>query len=423
MIEPPQRPERGPAGPSLPTRSQLVWPYQTLPESSNDGAAAWPFDPREYLDERYAKRGRLAGVLRAFYALRPLIPRRLQLHLRRLFSRLQRSRAFPAWPIEPVLVEGQYEHLRRRVRSSGEPLPFVNFWPNGRRFAAVLTHDVESERGLEAIPALLEIEQRHGFTSSWNFCAEEYPIPPWLFDDLRAAGCEVGLHGIKHDGKLFASRASFEASLPKIHHYLREWHVDGFRSPATHRNADWMPELGCLYDSSFPDTDPFEPMAGGCCSIFPFFNGDLVELPITLVQDHTLFAILGGRSIAPWTSKSEWIIRHHGLINLIVHPDYALSPDRLAHYDRFLAFLRAQPGGWHANPAEVARWWRIRAGLGLDALEREPANGEPASLQPTLALAREDDGAIGFELVTRSDRFVHAPVPQEAAPNRAPRTP
>ena len=59
-----------------------------------------------------------------------------------------------------------------------------------------------------------------------------------------------------------------------------------------HRNADWMPELGCLYDSSFPDTYPFEPQAGGCCSIFPFFLGDLVELPITLVQDHTMWEIL-----------------------------------------------------------------------------------------------------------------------------------
>ena len=118
------------------------------------------------------------------------------------------------------------------------------------------------------------------------------PDPGRHLRHIRAKGCEIGLHGIKHDCKLFESRASFEAELPKIHRYLREWQAVGFRSPATHRNADWMPELGCLYDSSFPDTDPFEPQGGGCCSIFPFFLGDLVELPITLVQDHTMLEIL-----------------------------------------------------------------------------------------------------------------------------------
>ena len=103
-----------------------------------------------------------------------------------------------------------------------------------------------------------------------------------------------------------ASRPS-RRTLPKIHRYLDEWGAVGFRSPATHRNADWMPRLGVLYDSSFPDTDPFEPQAGGCCSIFPFFLGDMVELPITLVQDHTMWEILQHPGIDLWLQKSDWI--------------------------------------------------------------------------------------------------------------------
>ncbi len=391
-----------------------------MPERSGDnGSRAYPLDPRLYLDERYAPRRAGPGFLQLFYALRPLIPRRLQLALRRAFVPLQRSRVFPAWPIEPVLVEGQYEHLRSRLKESGGELAFVNFWPNGRRFSFILTHDVESEKGIEAIPALLEIERRYGFTSSWNFCAEEYPIPQGLFDELKAAGCEVGLHGLRHDGKLFGSRASFEAALPKIRSYLDDWQVDGFRSPATHRDAGWMAELGCLYDSSFPDTDPFEPMAGGCCSIFPYFLDGIVELPITLVQDHTWFAIMGGRSIEPWTSKSEWIIRHHGLVNLLVHPDYMLTADRLSHYDRFLEFLKEQPGGWHGLAAEVAQWWKLRSELGVDAVERAAESADPALLQPTLALAREQVGRVSFELAQpqrRAARFVRDAALQQDRP-------
>ena len=228
----------------------------------------------------------------------------------------------------------------------------------------MLTHDVEGPAGVANIAPVLEAERRHGFVSSWNFVAESYPIPPGTFEQIIEAGCEIGLHAIKHDGKLFQSRARFELELPKVHSYLRQWGVEGFRSPATGRNADWMRELGCSYDSSFPDTDPFEPQAGGCCSIWPFFFDDVVELPITLVQDHTLFEILRNPSNDPWERKSRWLMRHHGLINLITHPDYLLSDEHLARYEAFLAFLRAQrEQGWFALPREVARWWRGRASI------------------------------------------------------------
>ena len=124
-----------------------------------------------------------------------------------------------------------------------------------------------------------------------------------------------------------------------------------------------MPELGALYDSSFPDTDPFEPQAGGCCSILPYFLEDLVELPITLVQDHTLWEILRQDTIDLWTTKSDWIIANGGLINLITHPDYLDTPARLRMYEEFLVYLAAQQEGWYALPREVAAWWLTRAGL------------------------------------------------------------
>jgi len=310
-------------------------------------------DDRYYLEERYrATGGGRSLPLAAYYGIKPLLPRRLQLALRRLYSRRQARTEFPRWPIEPLLAE------RREMR--GEPAPS---WPDEKRFAAILTHDVEGPAGVANIPTVLEIERRHGFVSSWNFVAEWYPIEAGLFDRLRAGGCEIGLHGIRHDCKLFESRARFEAELPAIHRYLAEWNAVGFRSPATHRNAEWMPEIGALYDSSFPDTDPFEPQPGGCCSILPFFLGEMIELPITLVQDHTLWEILRQDTIDLWREKSEWIIANGGLINLITHPDYLDTPARLRMYDEFLAYLAGQRDGWFALPREVATWWRARVAL------------------------------------------------------------
>jgi peptidoglycan/xylan/chitin deacetylase (PgdA/CDA1 family) len=322
-------------------------------------------DDRYYLEERYHGESReRSRAMAAYYGLKPLLPRRLQIAMRRLYAKRQVRSTFPHWPIEPLLVERREAELRLALERSGaERIPTIASWPDGNRFAAILTHDVEGPSGVANVRKIIEIERRHGFVSSWNFVAEWYPIEAGLFDHVRAAGCEIGLHAVKHDCKLFESRASFEAELPAIHRYLAEWDAVGFRSPATHRNAEWMPELGALYDSSFPDTDPFEPQAGGCCSILPYFLDDLVELPITLVQDHTLWQILRETSIERWTEKSDWIAEQGGLINLITHPDYLDTPARLRMYEEFLEYLAAQSGGWYALPREVASWWRTRSAL------------------------------------------------------------
>jgi GT2 family glycosyltransferase/peptidoglycan/xylan/chitin deacetylase (PgdA/CDA1 family) len=324
------------------------------------------FDDRELREERYRGRSeRRSLLLSTYYNLKPLLPRRLQLAMRRRYAVRQARVEFPRWPIEPILVERRVAALRAELLASGaSALPTVASWPEGHRFAAILTHDVEGPKGVALVREIMAIEQRHGFRSSWNFVGDWYEIEDGLFDHVRAEGHEIGLHGMKHDCKLFESRANFDAELPDIHRKLREWDAVGFRAPATHRNADWMEELGAAYDSSFPDTDPFEPLGGGCCSILPFFLGEMVELPITLVQDHTLWEILRRDTIDLWTEKSDWIAANGGLINLIVHPDYLDTPERLRMYEEFLIYLKGLEGGWNALPRDVADWWRLRRDLG-----------------------------------------------------------
>jgi peptidoglycan/xylan/chitin deacetylase (PgdA/CDA1 family) len=370
-----------------------------------DDPTAADFKPEHFLLERYAQRQNgQSALMRGYYAVKPLLPRRLQIAMRKRHAARRARREFPAWPIEPLLVEHEHARFARALDESGASrVPFVGYWPEGRKFAAIVSHDVEGPEGIANIPRVLEMERRHGIVSSWNFCGEWYEIPAGTFETVRAAGCEVGLHGVLHDGKLFRDRASFEANLPKIHHYFEAWGAVGFRSPATHRNPDWMPELGCLYDGTFPDTDPFEPQAGGCCSILPFFIDDLVELPITLVQDHTLWEILGDESIDRWVEKSEWIAANHGLVQLLVHPDYLLSDERLELYGSFLAWLRElidRDGGWHALPCEVAGWWKQRAALscaeGDDGTVR--IEGGPGAERARVAWAlRDGTGEIVLE--------------------------
>jgi hypothetical protein len=351
------------------------------------------FDPEDFLRERYASQG-IARLATPYYLLKPLLPRAVQIALRRKHARRRAQREFPRWPIEDVLVRHQQEEFRRALESSGrDTVPFVNFWPSGHRFAFVITHDVEGPAGVANIERVRKVERKHGIVSSWNFVAEDYPIPDGLFEKLRADGCEIGLHGIHHDNRLWRNEKTFERTLPTIHRYLAEWQAVGWRSPVTYRNADWMPRLGTLYDSSFTDTDPFEPQGGGCCSIFPFFLDEMVELPITLVQDHTMWELLQRPGIDLWLEKSEWISQNHGFVNLDAHPDYLIDQDRLDLYDEFLGSLTHLDGGWHALPRDVASWWKDRARMAVDGGEVVGAGDWDA----TVARAREVEGRIVYD--------------------------
>jgi peptidoglycan/xylan/chitin deacetylase (PgdA/CDA1 family) len=367
-------------------------------------------DDAFYLEERYLRRPHSARLLPLFYRVKPLIPRGPQIGMRRSMARRQRDRheargRFPRWPIEPLLVEQREVLLRERLRRSGRSrIPLLGSWPKGHRFAWTVTHDVEGPKGLANVGRLLEVERRHGVVSAWFFVAEDYALDPAVLDAVRAAGGEIGLHGLHHDGRLFQSREHFERQLPRIRRYLREWGAEGFRSPSTHRNAAWMPELGARYDSSFPDTHPFDAQPGGCCSILPYFLGDLVELPITLPQDHTLFELLREPDISLWRQKAAWIAEHRGLVTVLVHPDYALSDERLEHYEELLAFLRGMDGGWHALPRDVARWWRLRAALEAEQGERAPDGVALAAAGAPCWWAAERDG----EIVVDTGEHAHA---------------
>ena len=351
-----------------------------------------------YLHERYKKSGRKRLALWMYYAIRPFVPRNLQLAVRRIYAKQQAKVEFPAWPIEPILVDRMKRELRLQLDASGEnELPMINFWPGSARAAVILTHDVEWEYGAKNIPRVRELEKKYGVVSSWNFVPERYTFDKRIFRTLIDDGCEIGVHGLYHDGKDFESRGTFKQRLPRINAYLKGWGAVGFRSPATHRNPEWMPEIAAEYDSSFPDTDPFGPQSGGCCSIFPFFLKNMVELPITMPQDHTLLEILLAKDINIWKKKASWIIQNHGLVNIIIHPDYMLSDEHLRYYEEFLKFITTFENIWFALPKDVARWWRNRSQSEIVELEGvEPIIQGPSAEEGTILWVVAEGDSIGY---------------------------
>ncbi len=358
-----------------------------------DGVIYLPFDPgdviRSFWSERYldASPGRSGQAKRiamhGYYAVRPLIPRRVQLFARRRYSVVQGRAEFPRWPIEPSLHDfyDWIGHLLTEI--AGTPVPYIAPWPRGRRWALVLTHDVETDAGRDRIGDLRAVEEGLGLRSAWYFVPRRYTTPRGLIDDLTDAGFEVGVHGLYHDGRDLSPKVLPQRE-DEMRLYRDRWQARGFRSPALIRHAAGIERLGFDYDTSYPDTDPYQPQAGGCCTWLPFFNGRVVELPVTLAQDHTLFEILGERDERRWVEKATFLRVRSGAAILITHPDY-MTPPRLQAYGRFLERFSDDESAWHALPAEVSAWWRRRATSWIEGAPGDWRVAGPAAAEATVA--------------------------------------
>lgn len=294
---------------------------------------------------------------RIYYAVKPLIPRKAQIAVRRSLAARTRLRFKDSWPID--------------ARCASPP-PGWTGWPESRRFALVLTHDVEHVRGMERSLRVAALERELGFRSSFNFVPERYPVLPRVRDALSRLGFEIGVHDLAHDGRLYHSRAGFLSRAVEINRYLREWNSVGFRSGSMHHNLEWIKELNVEWDSSTFDTDPFEPQSDGLGRIFPLrvpaAGGGYVELPYTIPQDMTVFVLLREPGIRLWREKLDWIAEQGGMALLNTHPDYMHAGDEKARVDEYpqelyvelLKYLcRTYEGRfWHALPREMARFWK-----------------------------------------------------------------
>lgn len=336
---------------SLPEPAQ-----KALAESGLAGLADAILLEGQFGSEHFA----LSPSRRLYYRTRPLLPGAARALLRRAVVSRTGDSALLRWPVEDRFVSF-VEQVRAALEESLS-MRALPWWPSSHSFAVVLTHDVEGPFGLSHLQDVLALEREGGFRSSVSFVGDTYRVPDSLLQELRAEGFEIALHGWRHDGQLFSSRRLFDERLPRMNQRLRQWDAVGFRSPMTHRNPLWMQALDVAWDSSFFDTDPYEPMPGGVMSIWPFVMGRFVELPYTLPQDHTLIETLGETSPRVWVKKLDYIAAHHGMALMNTHPDYLCRKGRLVMYEEFLDGLARRSGYWHALPREVAAWTRVRWG-------------------------------------------------------------
>jgi hypothetical protein len=285
-----------------------------------------------------------------YYIFRPYIPIQYRWKIQEIIA--NRKNGFytqPMWPIPemPLFDKDFKNHFKEKL-----PLPFV------------LTHDVDTQYGFDNILEVAKVEKKLGFKSSWNIVPDLYKINYKMIEELKGMGMEVGVHDWNHDGKLFSNHKVFSERIGLINDVISLWKAKGFRAGMVFHNDEWMQEINCEYDSSYYDTDPFQPLGGGCSYITPFLLGRIIEIPYTMPQDHVLFVarakiripkmnqmvnvyrdnvtcwirefanknnmilqkqndseiVIEGVDI--WKMKLKWLIEKRGMVVMITHPDY-----------------------------------------------------------------------------------------------------
>ncbi len=210
-----------------------------------------------------------------------------------------RSVASPAISFPPTSPDYVVEWLRNLARITNQPtdsLLQTDAWPAGKRAAAIVTHDVDTDwlfcnpKWLETI---CDLEERYGFFGAW-YCVPWYSRSAAAERGMRRLierKCEIGAHGFNHDAKFpLVGEREFCRRMEFLGEFSARWKIKGFRSEWLYRTPPFLSALNKLfvYDTSIPSSVSMltAETANGCSSCLPYrTHGGLLELPLSLPMD------------------------------------------------------------------------------------------------------------------------------------------
>lgn len=351
--------------------------YDALADVRSHGTQIdFPFDLAEVIDnlrlERYTHDGG-GGVSRwelclkrIYYFFRPLMHAQVRKRIQRGRLTGWRNLPFPRWPVDTTVENLCEKSLLLSMKAKGiDRVPFIWFWPDSAQSCVAMTHDVETERGRDFCSELMNIDESFGIKASFQVVPEgRYEIPEAFIPAIRDRGFEINVQDLNHDGNLFRNRDEFRRRAREINNYSKTHGISGFRAAVLYRNLDWYDALHFSFDMSVPNVAHLDPQRGGCCTVMPYFFGDILEIPVTTTQDYMLFHLLNDYSLDLWKTQTDLIIAKNGLVSFIVHPDYVIDGKARGAYKDLLAFLRElgqRKKLWFTLPGEIDRWWRARS--------------------------------------------------------------
>src|SRR5271157_5895836 len=399
--------------------------YDILDDVTTRGSSVLlPFHPADVIDnlrlERYASRFSpsalnpwMRALRSAYYFLRPWMHINVRKHVQKARLNGWRNHPFPHWPVDTTVEDLSERLLLCSMNAQGvDRVPFVWFWPTGARSCAVMTHDVEAESGQSFCSELMNIDDSFGVKASFQLVPEgRYKTSAALVKDIRGRAFEVNIQDLNHDGHLFRDKEEFLRRAERINRYGKLYGATGFRSAVLYRNQDWFEALDFSFDMSVPNVAHLDPQRGGCCTVMPYFVGDILEIPLTTTQDYMLFHLLNDYSLDLWRMQTEAIMQKNGLVSFLIHPDYVIEKRARDVYRDLLGFLHQLMSGerlWFALPGEVNQWWRARSKMRVVNHAGQWRIEGPGKERAVLAFAKASGDHLEYEIDAQL-RTVEAP--------------
>jgi hypothetical protein len=382
------------------------------------GCVRLPFDLSEVVTNlRHERYARTVGTVERFtkspivqasyYLIRPVLPVGVRKHFQKVSLSGWEAIPFPAWPVDLTVDHLMAQVMALMLKSRRiERIPFVWFWPDGAPSCGIMTHDVEHAAGRDFCGRLMDLDDSRDVKASFQIVPRgRYRGSQELAKQVRRRGFEANVHDLNHDSHLFRDEQRFLRRVVRINAYGQWFQTRGFRSAAMYRRQEWFDRLEFGYDMSVPNVAHLEPQRGGCCTVMPYFIGNILELPLTTIQDYSLFHIVGDYSIDMWKTQVELLVANHGLVSFLTHPDYLIDQRAQTVYINlldYLSALRAQGRIWLGLPGEVDKWWRNRSQMTLVGDRDRWRIEGPDSRRARVAYATLQSDAVVYE-VERSE--------------------
>lgn len=261
-------------------------------------------------------------------------------------------------------------------------------WPEGKRFAASLTFDVDAESGVichdstfhrrmslmthqsygptVAVPKLLEMLRHYDIRASFfvpGFTADLYPD---MIRRIADEGHEVAHHGYLHEKTTALTDAEEAEMLDRGLESLDRIGIrpTGYRAPwweYNYRTTDMLIERGFTYDSSLLDGDVPYRFASSQES-----EGTLIEIPVDwALDDWEQFAFYPewtgsgviespSKALEMWSGEASVAAAAGNCFVLTTHPFISGRPTRINMLAQLIEHLSSLEGAWITTLAEIA---------------------------------------------------------------------
>lgn len=304
------------------------------------------------------------------YAVRKLAFRAL--HSIRSIRRRRRA-VFPSAGESAVDI---WRHLIRTLVEERSERTAEPMWPGGKRFAAIVSGDIDTEYCLNTTGALDGFRtalDAAGMRSAWMVVGKLAAKGRTILDELHREGHEIGYHGLHHDHRLaFLPPDRMANRMQAASGLVERYGATGFRSPNYLRTDTLFHAVDSVltYDMSMHEavakTSGLSPRQEGCATCFPFTiaGTGVTEIPISVPEDWELelSGLTADQACDRQMAAITRIRARGGVANICIHPEpqFTLRRDWLAAHARLLAWLAEDETVWLTRPGDVDRHWRVR---------------------------------------------------------------